>query len=182
MSKKRNYRNLKNALLSVSAACLISIGVISTYAGYNTSGSSQITAAAGTLSISTTTGYSYNGDSFVNPTAWVSAKVNTDVSHTITVKNTGTVPVKYSLTPHPDRTADSKLFSPFWNATIKDGDTVHYNGPLSTISTASLSIPANTTKNITVALKPVSSAALRSYLTTNGTKYSYFKLSVDYST
>lgn len=133
--------------MGATASVLILVGAQATYSAYTDSGSSQITAQSGTLSMGVTTNEILYGLSVIFNSKPIIPGQPT--SENFTVTNKGTVPLTYSIyvseyKPDPNVFSDSLIIT----ATVNNTQT--YKGPVSNLSTSLRTIPVGNSEIVTI--------------------------------
>lgn len=149
MARHRSHagRKLSNKVLGAGIALslvTISTGAIATYAGFTDSGSTDITATAGSINLAM-------GASGTSKTAAINLGTalvpgGSIANQTITLRNTGTLPMKVTgaVTGTPGNLANTMT------VVIKEGTTQLYSGKMSTMAIANFTLAASGTKTLTL--------------------------------
>lgn len=132
----------KAVLCLTSVVTLVSVGGISTYAGYTDNGSSQIIASAGTIKLSIGTVNS-KYFSYSLGTLWPEYPIP---DKNLKIMNTGTAPMKYNI--KITTTALTELDKTL-DVTIKNGSITLYQGKVAYVDTVVQTIPGQGNHDLT---------------------------------
>jgi len=155
----RNRKTKRSPLLLVGALAALSIGGVSTVAAFTSSATSPVTVAAGSINLTAGDKTSYTMDF---GTGWKPGQTS---SKTVILKNTGSIPLKYTMavTGTPGTLA-KKL-----DATAKVGSTSLYTGKLSVIkTTAARTLAAGASETISLGLTWAPAADDNTYQSASG--------------
>lgn len=134
-------RGFKIATLGVALMASLTVGGVATFAGFTDTASSTITAQAGTINLTVDNSKAMTLDL---GSAW---KPGDTTSKTVTVRNTGTIPLNYKITATPNTGA---TLAPILDATVKTGTATAVASKLSTISTANRTIAAGGSETVVI--------------------------------
>lgn len=144
----------KTLLCLTSVVALVSVGGVATHASFNDTGKSTVTGYSGRISpaMMTLESWPYLFES----KNMVAGKTYTK---TLTVKNNGNIPMKYSVVVVPNGSSDAMLSSIPVTAVI-DSTTV-YTGTLKDFKISTQTVDAGASKVINITFKPVITDAVR---------------------
>lgn len=145
--RAKSSKRLSNKVLGAGIALslvTLSAGAVATYAGFTDSGSADITATAGSINL-------VMGSSGTSKTAAINLGTalvpgGTIANQTITLRNTGTLPMKITgaVTGTPGALANTMT------VVIKDGTTQLYSGKMNAMAIPNFTLAAAGTKTLTL--------------------------------
>lgn len=152
------FRNIKaknkTALGVVSILSLTTIGGVATHASYTDAGASNISAAAGSISPGAMELESWPYLFSVNK-----AVTGNTYTKTVTVKNNGSIPMKYTAVLEFYR-GDASVLSAIPTTAVIDATTV-YTGSLNNLKIPTQTVAVGSSQTITLIFKPVITDTVR---------------------
>lgn len=148
MHNQRISQRTKKILAAVSAVSLISIGGVSTYAGYTDSSQITVNAAAGRTSVNVTSDVvgAYGIPAVISYDEFTAGDSRTS---NMTVVNTGTTPVRYSMISGDGTTRPG---TEGFQVTVKAGSTTLYSGAPDNMGFRNRKLEAGATDIITTTI------------------------------